>query len=150
PIAPKSAGYIRLFLWGLSCFWEKAMRPSCPDLGGTSHESLIKPCRARSCLYPVNRVAVEPHRPGDVTNRTTRSRRHSAFWRCGQCAQAIGQAKDTWAAGCCPQQRLCSDIDCIRERSARRPPRYSCHHDRQLLNHDMANRVAGSMYKAFG
>src|SRR4030095_3375074 len=41
-----------------------------------------------------------------------------------------------------------SDIGCIRERSTSIRPRYSCHYDRQLLNHDMANRVAGSVYKA--
>ena len=37
--------------------------------GRTSYENVIKPCRALSCRYPVNCIAVQPHRHGNVTNR---------------------------------------------------------------------------------
>ena len=74
--------------------------------GRTSHESVIKPCRALGCRYPVNRVAVRSRRHGHVANRQARPRRFPASrskrrsrWqghigRCGSNhrAQAAGSA----------------------------------------------------------
>jgi hypothetical protein len=84
-----------------------------------------------------------PHRRS--TNRSTRRRRrHFASWRCGRSAQASGR-DETEAADCCPQHRLASDI--VGERSTGLRSRYFRHHDRQLLDHDMARHIAGSVFK---
>src|SRR3954463_5941600 len=41
-----------------------------PDLGRTSYEDVITCCRALSCRYPGNCVAVWPRRSGNVASRT--------------------------------------------------------------------------------
>jgi hypothetical protein len=90
---------------------------------------------------------VRPKRHGNIANSTAHWRRHSAPQRRSRSAQAIGQSPETGAARCCPRFGAPSDIDCIRERCTGIRPRYSRHHDWQLLDDDMARCVAGSVHK---
>ena len=63
---------------------------SVPDLGRTGHEIVVKLCRALSCRYPVNCIAVLPERYGNVANRNRL--RHPASWHHGRSAEAGGKA----------------------------------------------------------
>jgi hypothetical protein len=58
--------------------------------GRTSDENVIKPCRALSCRYPVNCVAVRPKRTGSVANRSRL--RHPASQHHRRSAEASGKA----------------------------------------------------------
>ena len=58
--------------------------------GRTSYENVIKPCRALSYRYPVNRIAEQPERYGNVTNRN--GLRHPASQHHGRSAEASGKA----------------------------------------------------------
>ena len=67
---------------------ERRSRPGAESFGRTSYENVIKPCRALSCRYPVNCVAVWPHRRGNLANHTKlhASQRHD------RSAEASGKA----------------------------------------------------------
>ena len=58
--------------------------------GRTCDEIAIKLCRALSCRYPVDSIAVWPVRYGNVTNRRSASRRH------GRSTEADGKATQAW------------------------------------------------------
>jgi hypothetical protein len=65
-------------------------RHSRPVFGRTCHEIVVKLCRALSCRYRVNCIAVRSERDGSVANRNTI--RHPASWHHGQRAEAGGKA----------------------------------------------------------
>jgi hypothetical protein len=58
--------------------------------GRTSYENVIKPCRGLRCCCPVNRIAEQPERHGNVTNRN--GLRHPASQDHGRSAEANGEA----------------------------------------------------------
>ena len=58
--------------------------------GRTSYENGIRLRRVLSYRYPVNRIAVQPERYGNVTNRN--GLRHPASQRHGRSAEASGKA----------------------------------------------------------
>jgi hypothetical protein len=70
------------------------------DLGGDGHEIVVKPCRAFSCRYLVNCIAVRPERHGNVANRNRL--RHRASQDHGRSAEAGGQATEAGAGGASP------------------------------------------------
>ena len=62
-----------------------------PGSGGYHDEIIIRPRRALSCRYPVNRLAEQPERYGDVTNRN--GLRHPASQHHGRRAEASERAR---------------------------------------------------------
>src|SRR5215467_14242642 len=66
------------------------------DLGG-GHEIVVKLRRALSYRYPVNRIAVQPERYGNVTNRN--GPRRPASQHHGRRAEASGEATAGGKAG---------------------------------------------------
>src|SRR5882757_4192403 len=60
------------------------------DLTGDGHEIVVKLRRALSYRYPVNRIAVQPERYGNVTNRN--GLRRPASQHHGRRAEAGGKA----------------------------------------------------------
>ena len=58
--------------------------------GGYDHEIVIRLCRALGCRYPVNRIAEQSERYGNVTNRN--GLRHPASQHHGRSAEASGKA----------------------------------------------------------
>jgi hypothetical protein len=67
------------------------------DLGGHRHEIVVKLCRALSCRYPVNCIAVRSERDGSVANRNRL--RHPASQHHGRRAEAGGKATEAAADG---------------------------------------------------
>jgi hypothetical protein len=59
-------------------------------LGGYDHEIVFRLRRARNYRYPVNRIAEQPERYGNVTNRNRL--RHPASQHHGRSAEASGKA----------------------------------------------------------
>jgi hypothetical protein len=57
---------------------------------GRGHEIVVKRCRALSYRYPVSRIAEQPERYGNVTNRN--GLQHPASQRHGRSAEASGKA----------------------------------------------------------
>jgi len=55
---------------------------------GTSHEIVVKPCRALGCRYPVSCIVVRPERTGNVANRASQD--HSCSAEAGGQATAAG------------------------------------------------------------
>ena len=87
------------------------------DLGGHRHEIVVKPCRALSCRYPVNCIAVRPERYGSVANRNRL--RHPASYRHGHSAEAGGKA--TEAGSNAAKARSGGKHSCISPDIATRP-----------------------------
>ena len=58
--------------------------------GRTSYENVIKPCRALGDRHPVNRIAEQPERYGNVTNHN--GLRHPASQHHGRSAETGGKA----------------------------------------------------------
>jgi hypothetical protein len=65
--------------------------------GGYDHEIVIRLRRALSYRYPVNRIAEQPERYGNVTNRN--GRRRPASQHHGRSAEASGKATTEAGAG---------------------------------------------------
>jgi hypothetical protein len=85
--------------------------------GKTSHENVIKPCRALSCRYPGNCVAVWPRRSGNVANRN--GLRHPASQHHSHSAEAGGKA--TEAGSNAAKARSGGKHSCISPDIATRP-----------------------------
>ena len=85
--------------------------------GRTSYENVIKPCHALSYRTPVNRIAEQPERYGNVANRNRL--RHPASYRHGHSAEAGGKA--TEAGSNAAKARSGGKHSCISPDIATRP-----------------------------
>ena len=69
--------------------WQLSGRHSRPGFGRTSHEIVVKFCRALSCRIPINCIILRPERYGNVANSNRRCLPTSEHH--GRCAEAGGK-----------------------------------------------------------
>ena len=71
----------------------------------TSHENVIKPCRALSCRTPINCIVMQPERRSNGANPNALGRHRSSKHHGPGAEAARCQAREAAAARGCPRDR---------------------------------------------